>query len=354
MASLREWMADDTRQIGLAVSSYWVVSLSMVFLNKQLASGSDLGRVGPVFIVWFQTMIGAGCAYYYVMKRNRDYGSNAPVIQKSICRKLLPLSFFFAGTIVFKFLCLKAVEVTFYQVAGSLTIPFNVILTYVVLEQKTSLPCLLCCGIIVGGFLWGVEEEVHLSVAGVCYGLLFSVCASFTSVYTKRALELVDGSELLVTLYNNVNTAVILGVYSFLVEGAGLVQTGAIFMSSWDFFSLSVTGMFGFCMGLVTAWQINATSPLSHNVSSTCKAGMQSFLAYLVYRNPLTAGGAMSILVVVSGSALYTYFRRMEMRDSQVQNHEPLSNQPPEDDTEMLLRNGQRKSPSSGAKRSDV
>jgi GDP-fucose transporter C1 len=36
---------------------------------------------------------------------------------------------------------------------------FNVLLTYFILGQKTSLPAIACCGVIVGGFYLGVDQE---------------------------------------------------------------------------------------------------------------------------------------------------------------------------------------------------
>ena len=50
----------------------------------------------------------------------------------------MPLSVIFVGMVVFNNLCLKYVEVSFYQVARSLTILCNIALTYVVLGKSTS------------------------------------------------------------------------------------------------------------------------------------------------------------------------------------------------------------------------
>ena len=41
----------------------------------------------------------------------------------------------------------------------SLTTVFNVLLTYFILGQKTSLPAIACCAVIVGGFYLGVDQE---------------------------------------------------------------------------------------------------------------------------------------------------------------------------------------------------
>ena len=41
---------------------------------------------------------------------------------------------------------------------------------------------------------------------------------------------------------------------------------------------MTVAGFFGFSIGIVTVLQIKATSPLSHNISGTAKAAVQSLM----------------------------------------------------------------------------
>lgn len=62
-------------------------------------------------------------------------------------------------------LCLKYVPVSFYYIGRSLTTVFNVILSYMLLGQTSSFHCILCCAVIVGGFLLGVDQE---SIGGKC------------------------------------------------------------------------------------------------------------------------------------------------------------------------------------------
>lgn len=56
-------------------------------------------------------------------------------------------------------LCLKYVGVAFYYVGRSLTTVFNVIFSYAILRQRTSVQCILCCALIVAGFWMGVDQE---------------------------------------------------------------------------------------------------------------------------------------------------------------------------------------------------
>ena len=81
-----------------------------------------------------------------------------------IARQVMPLTLVFLGMIVFNNLCLKYVEVSFYQVARSLTIVFNVIFTYFLLNKSTSRNAIICCAVITLGYLLGCDGEVKFSI----------------------------------------------------------------------------------------------------------------------------------------------------------------------------------------------
>jgi GDP-fucose transporter C1 len=53
---------------------------------------------------------------------------------KAVARKVGVLSLVFVGMVTFNNLCLKYVEVSFYNVARSLTIVFNVMLSFTILR----------------------------------------------------------------------------------------------------------------------------------------------------------------------------------------------------------------------------
>ena len=54
-------------------------------------------------------------------------------------------------------------------------------------------------------------------------------------------------------------------------------------VSAFFWFSMCVTGIMGFAIGLVTVMQVKATSPLTHNISGTAKAAVQVRLRLFVW-----------------------------------------------------------------------
>ena len=79
---------------------------------------------------------------------------------------LLPLSIIFVGMITFNNLCLKYVEVSFYNVARSLTIVFNVALSQIILGSTTSARTGLCLLVVICGFFLGAKGEVNFTKIG--------------------------------------------------------------------------------------------------------------------------------------------------------------------------------------------
>ena len=73
--------------------------------------------------------------------------------------QVLPLSLVFVAMISFNNLCLKYVGVAFYYIGRSLTTVFNVLMTWIILGEKTSMSALACCATIVAGFWLGVDQE---------------------------------------------------------------------------------------------------------------------------------------------------------------------------------------------------
>lgn len=76
---------------------------------------------------------------------------------------------------------------------------------------------------------------------------------------------------------------------------------------------MTLAGVLGFLIGIVTVMQIQHTSPLTHNISGTAKACVQTILAYLIWKNDSTLKGNIGVLLVIVGSGIYAYVRMLEM-----------------------------------------
>jgi GDP-fucose transporter C1 len=317
-----ENVVQQSIKIATVVTAYWVVSISMVFLNKYLLSSEDVKLEAPIFITWYQCVVAVAVCYmlgWLSQNFPSHFGGLFPPfhLNMQIAQQILPLSCAFVGMIAFNNLCLKYVGVSFYNVGRSLTTVFNVVLSYMFLGQSTSLKALLACGVIVFGFFLGIDQEDSsgsLSKMGVFFGISVSICVALNSIFVKKVLPLVDFNEWRLTLYNNFNAMLLfVPVMVVLGEGGAIAEFPKLFnLQFW--FVMTMGGIFGVAISLVTTLQIKFTSPLTHNVSGTAKACAQTVLAVSVYSESKTGLWWLSNFMVLGGSLIYTQVKRMEMQ----------------------------------------
>uniref|UniRef100_A0A1Q3FB01 Putative gdp-fucose transporter n=1 Tax=Culex tarsalis TaxID=7177 RepID=A0A1Q3FB01_CULTA len=311
------------------VAAYWTISILTVFVNKALLSGLNLDA--PLFVTWFQVLISSSICFVMsaVSKRYPQFVTvpSGNPLDKETFRKVVPLSILFTAMIATNNLCLKYVGVAFYYVGRSLTTVFNVVLTYLLLGQKTSGQAVLCCLLIVAGFWIGVDQESltdSFSLIGTIFGVLGSLSLSLYSIYTKRTLQHVNQEVWLLSYYNNVYSAVIF-IPLMLINGElSVVLNYKNLGEPWFWGVMTVGGFCGFAIGYVTALQIKVTSPLTHNISGTAKACAQTVIATSWYNEAKSLLWWTSNVVVLVGSALYTRVKQLEMDQ---RHREQLNNQ---------------------------
>lgn len=299
--------------IASVIALYWLVSISMVYLNKVVLSNKDASIPAPLFITWFQCAI--TCLICIVLgivgensrKLGRSLFSDYPIVSYNFesGMRVLPLSIVFVGMISFNNICLKYVEVSFYNVARSLSIVFNVIFTYYLLGKPTTWQTCATLIVVILGFALGINGEVNLSVLGTVCGVISSVFVSLNSIYTSKMLPVVENNKSLLLYYNNANASMLFIPLIAYLEYNVIYEHSEKLLSIAFWAVMLVTGVMGFAIGLVTVLQVQATSPLTHNISGTAKAAVQSLLAFFIWHNAATVRGVLGILVVILGSGWY-------------------------------------------------
>ena len=318
-------LTDQQANVATIVASYWTISISMVYLNKILLS-PDISIPAPLFITFYQCLITTLICYVCgtLSSRGGWYSQfPKPELNLSTARAVMPLSIVFVAMITFNNICLKYVEVSFYNVARSLTLVFNVVLSFLLLGSTSSQKTLSCLGVVVLGFFIGSAGEMHFSFAGTLSGILSSLFVSLNSIFTKKILPVVNDNHWRLTYYNNLNALALFTPLIIIFEREQLVENidkmGAIFWSS-----MTLGGCLGFAIGIVTVLQIKATSPLTHNISGTAKAAFQSILAFWIWQNPATFKGVVGIACVLGGSLLYTV---VKMRENEKKKELPVASE---------------------------
>lgn len=210
------------------VATYWAVSISMVYLNKILMSNDTISIPAPLFITWYQCVITSIICWFAGLCGDRAHQQISytrlntvelgdPTVpakpsfltqfpratyKMSTAVQIFPLSLIFVGMITFNNFCLKHVEVSFYNVARSLTIVFNVIFSWLLLGIPSNPKTLACLLIVVGGFGMGIQGEMNFSYIGTACGLISSLFVSLNSIFTKKVLPIVGDNHWRVSITN--------------------------------------------------------------------------------------------------------------------------------------------------------
>ncbi|RHZ88047.1 hypothetical protein Glove_26g155 [Diversispora epigaea] len=298
------------------VAFYWVASLAVVFLNKFILSTSEYKFPFPLFVTWFQLIV----ALIILMicgalgQSFKTFSVIPPYeCEMNIARKIAPLTFMYVMMLAFNNMCLQYVEVTFYQVARSLSIIFNIIFTYTLLGGKTSFPALVCCSVVFMGFVVGSYGEINFSWEGIIYGVASSVFVALYGIYVKKTLIYVENDQWRLLHYNTTLSVFLLFP---LVLFSGELQNvvNVYFLGETNFWILMiVTGITGFIINIAMFMQIKVTTPLTNTISGTAKACFQTALAAWYFQNEISTMNGIGIVLALFGSGLYSWVRYKEM-----------------------------------------
>jgi GDP-fucose transporter C1 len=301
-------------QAAAAVTFYMVTSIGLVFLNRLVLTDKS-EKAGALFVSWFQFIIA-----YLLIIIITVFFPNVPLLnlfpplryKAEIFVKVFPVTFAYLFMIGLNNKCLEYVSVSGYQIVRSLTIVFNIILTFFILGNKTSLRAILACGGVVIGFILGVEGELNLSIRGSIYGVLSSIFVALYSIVVKKVLDVLDKNEWLLIEYNTPIAIVSLAPF---VWWSGEFEILKSRKSIRFWFLQSCAGVVGFIINISIFLNIKYTTPLTHNLSGTVKACLQTWLAFIVFPGSETMSTLKFIgtVLVIGFSGIYAYIRKKEM-----------------------------------------
>lgn len=311
-------LASQTNSIVTAVAFYWIVSTFVTFSNKTLLSGWDLVHV-PLFHTWFQCFVTV--IFCFVAGTSGILNVPKFEIKKDVALQMLPLTAVFTCTDFINeftmryFSTIPISDLYWAQTLSRSSIfLFVVIFEYAILRQVTSLPAMGCWVALWSGVLIGDIQEARWSISVVFSGVASVVLLALNVIYFKEKIVLVENNVWKITLYNNLNAAIVL--FPLLVFSGNLksvlASRSASKMYSWGV--LTLNALLGVLFSFTGAAQIKYTSPLTHIVSITAKRVLQSVLPDLLFGYPITYLGFVSVLVVLPGSLMYTLIRIVEMK----------------------------------------
>ncbi|EEA05524.1 uncharacterized protein CMU_025300 [Cryptosporidium muris RN66] len=329
----KKWFIfDNTPNISIklffSITFYFIVSLSIVFLNYQIFSGM---AHYPIFVSWFQQLVGLLTMYLLGQLAKISPFLNNYIdhfeLEFGIIKKVWFLSLAFVGMIAFSNTCLKYVLISTYQVARSTTILFNIILAYIVLGQRTSFKSIIACLVVVIGFIIGALDPTTLSLFGVIMGMGSSAVQAIYNVLIKKHLNTVNNNQLTLLTYQLYLSSVLfipLVLITKEYECAVLLYpiNGFTSKTIQIWFSLILSGLLSILINFATFILIKVTNPVTFNIVAMCKACVQTIGGILFFNEPITIQSFLGILLTILGSYWYSISKDYFEKSS---TNEPLS-----------------------------
>jgi GDP-fucose transporter C1 len=296
-----------------AVSFYMTVSIGLVLLNRLVLTDKN-EKSGALFLSWLQFVVA-----YILILIITFFFPNVPLLNLfpplnykwDVFLKVLPVSVAYLFMIGFNNKCLEYVSVSGYHIVRSLTIVFNIILTYFILGDRTSWRAVLACIGIIVGFVLGVEGEIDLSIRGAIYGVCSSMCVAMYAIIVKKVMMLLDNNEYLLIEYNTPIAIVVLAPFVWYSGEFDIIGN----QRSLHFWGMQIlAGVVGFVINIAIFLNIKYTTPLTHNLSGTVKACVQMMLAFVIFpeTETMTWLKFIGVVMVIGFAAFYAWVRKQE------------------------------------------
>jgi len=325
-----------------AIAAYVLTSSTLVFANKFLMS-PEISIPAPLLVTWFQCVVTVVMIRILSLIRMRILsGGGTPgttgnkpskppkmkgilgVVVDQLPKKTyryewkegpacFGMSCAFVLMISLTNICLKFVEVSFYQVARGLTPVINSMLSYILLGDLTSTPTALCLFVILAGYYLGIKGEIKFSLLGTIFGFSSSLCCVLYPILTRKRMDALN-DKWAVIFYNNAHAALMFVPLIGIFETQIIIEHQAKLRNPLFWFWMTVAALLGSFVGVAAVTQLKLTSPLSHNVIGNAKGAAQSIVGAYIWRTPLTLHGVIGLGTVLGGSLLYAYCRLQEKK----------------------------------------
>lgn len=206
-----------------------------------------------------------------------------------VAKAVAPLTVVYLAMIVFNNLCLQYVQVSFYQVARSLTVLWTALFERVVLGKSISKLRMAAVVVVFFGFVIGSRGEAEFDWFGLFFGVLASIFVALYGIFVKKVLPAVEGNQWRLLIYNT--TIAIVFLFPFVIITGEIsvldpLKTLDLDFSTW--MGILATGVTGWLINIAIFMQIKYTSALTNAISGTVKAAVQTLLGVVFFKNVIT------------------------------------------------------------------
>ncbi|XP_037078134.1 solute carrier family 35 member E2A-like isoform X2 [Pollicipes pollicipes] len=183
-----------------------------------------------------------------------------------------------SGVILFGLAALKFVAVSFAETVKSSAPIFTVVISWLVLGERTPLLVNLSLIPVMAGLALCSSHELSFNLIGFVAAMGTNLCECLQSVFVKKILNNKD--------------------YKYRPDAISGVTTETAV-------TLAAAGFFYYCQTATAYMLMEYISPVTYSVANTCKRALLIWLSVLLFHNAVTLLSGLGTAVVIFGVFLY-------------------------------------------------
>ncbi|KYO03552.1 putative GDP-fructose:GMP antiporter [Plasmodium gaboni] len=289
----------------ICISLYLISSITSVFINKYVLMENIIDSVLLIFVQHISClmfMFFFKDIFFLKKKRNEKNIKEYIISLYKGIKELWPLIITFNFTLVFGNICLKYTNISFYQLARSMTLPFNFFFSYFFFKQiKFNLLMIISCIIVSIGFFIFSLDAVNTNYNSVLYGTIVSIIQAIHLNLIKEKL-IIYKDKMLMLYYNLIYSSIILFIYLFITRDILVLVNLDKRLTFYLFLSCISSIFVTFSSFLCIHYTDNVVFNMFGNVKST----VQTFMSKYYNSENFNTHTMIGIILTTLGSCIYT------------------------------------------------
>lgn len=303
----------SSRRIILAIILWYLSSFVTLFLNKFILAYRD---GDPTFLALTEMLTAAACGFVQMNLHeawNQDL--HKEVKRPSVVSKALQKPTIILGSLRFFVVFLGVISINWVAVSFAETVKssapiFTVLISAVVLKERSSFLVILSLIPIMLGLALCSANELSFTLVGFIAALLNNIteCAQF--VYSKTILSSSSSQVRMNALEVEFSTALAAAFVEIPVCLFFMNYEKVLAMSPVVFGACVFNGVAFYTQSIIAWYIMSNMSPVTHAVLNTVKRALAIWLSVLIFHNSVTAGAWIGTALVIIGVFLYNHARR--------------------------------------------
>ncbi|CRG94323.1 GDP-fructose:GMP antiporter, putative [Plasmodium gallinaceum] len=287
----------------LSIVIYLISSITSVFANKYVLMENVMDTVLLIFLQHVSCLIFLFLFRKYLRKfQDKNNFQDYFFSLYDGIKNMWQLIISFNLTLIFGNICLKYTNVSSYQLARSMTLPFNFLFSYFFFKQIkfNCLMTLSCILVSIGFFVFSIDA-INTNYKSVLYGTIVSIIQAIHLNLLKVKL-MIYKDKMIMMHYNLIYSSIILFIYLFLTKDIFIIFT----LNYRILFFLFLSCISSICVTFSSFLCIYYTDNVVFNMFGNVKSTIQTFLSKFYYSEKFNLNTVIGIILTTIGSFIYT------------------------------------------------